>query len=154
MARISQVILTRQPVLYTLTIRKTINFMEEFANFADYTFDKIAQYLESLHELPSDGPIVCFHNMDLNNLDVEAGFLVAHLIDGKDDMCAVTIPAQKVVSAIDLGPYEDQDPTLTDIFTFIESKSYEAQGKIYYQYLNDTKRSENELLTKMILPIK
>lgn len=154
MARISQITLTHQPGVHTLTIRKTINFMEEFSDFAGYSFDKIAKYLDSVNELPGGAPIVCFHNMDLESLDVEVGFPVASPVSGKDDIAGNSIPAQKVVSAIDLGPYEKQDPTLEELFAWIQSKGYEMKGGIYYQYLNDTGRPENELLTRMVLPVQ
>jgi len=154
MSRISSISLTRQPGCYTLTIRKTINFMAEFSEFAGYSFDKITKYLDNLNELPGGAPIVCFHNMDLESLDVEIGFPVANHLGGKDDIGANTLPSQKVVSSIDLGPYEKQDATLEELFAWIQSNGYETQGKIYYKYLNDTERPESELLTKMILPIK
>lgn len=154
MARIAQITLKQQPSYHSLAIRKTINFMQEFSDFAGYSFDKIAKYLESISELPSGAPIVCFHNMDLENLDLEIGFPVAHQIDGKDDIAANVIPTQKVVSTIDLGAYEKQDPTLEELFAWIQSNGYEMQGEIYYQYLNDTERPESELLTMMIVPVK
>lgn len=154
MARISNIILIQQPSFHILAIRKSINFMEEFSDFAGYSFDRITKHLDSLNELPSDAPIICFHNMVLESLDVEIGFPVATSLSGKDDIAARTIPSQKVVSAIDLGPYEKQDPMLEEIFAWIQSNGYEMRGEIYYQYLNDTERSEDELLTKMILPIK
>ncbi len=154
MARISNITLTQQPELHTLTIRKSINFITEFSDFAGQSFDKITKYLENINVLLGGEPIVCFHNMDLKNLDVEVGFPTAILVSGKDEMTAQTIHSQKVVSAIDLGAYEKQDPTLEEIFVWIQENGYEMQGKIYYQYLNDTNRPENEFLTKMIIPVK
>lgn len=145
MPRISNISFTQQPSCHILTIRKTIDFMTEFSDFAGYSFDKIAKYLNSLNELPGGTPVVCFHNMDLENLDVEIGFPVANPLSGKDDISANTLPAQKVVSAIDLGPYEKQDPTLEDLFAWIQSNGYEMKGEIYYQcvfereeYVRDT----------------
>ncbi|MDR2855842.1 MAG: GyrI-like domain-containing protein [Methanomicrobiales archaeon] len=154
MTKISNITLTQQPSFHCLTIRKTINFMMEFLDFVSYSFDKIPKHLDSLNELPGDAPIICFHNVDLENLDVEIGFPVATPLSGKDDITAKTIPSLKVVSAIDLGPYEKQEATLEALFTWIQSNGYEMQGEIYYQYLNDTERPENELLTKIIIPIK
>ena len=154
MARISSISLKQQPSFYSLTIRKTINFLNEFSDFAGQSFDKITKHLENLNELLGGDPIVCFHNMDLEKLDVEVGFPVANPIEGKDEIISKQIPSQKIITTIDLGPYEKQDPTLEEIFTWIQKNGYEMQGQIYYQYLNDTERSENEFLTKMIIPIK
>ena len=154
MARISGIVLRQEPIFNTLTIRKTINFFKEFSDFAGQSFEKIGKYLESSNVLFGGEPIVCFHNMDLEKLDVEVGFPIANSMEGKDEIIAKTIPSQKVVTAIDLGPYEKQDPTLEEIFTWIQKNGFEMKGEIYYQYLNDTERPENEFLTKMIIPIK
>lgn len=154
MSRISSITLTEQSEQHVLTIRATIDFMKEFSDFCGQSFGKIIEYLNHIGELLGDAPIVCFHNMDLERLDVEVGFPVAKPINGNGDIKANTIPAQKVVSAIDLGPYEKQDPTLEEIFAWIQNNGYEMQGKIYYYYLNDTERTESEYLTRMVIPIK
>ena len=154
MSRISSITLIEQPEQHVLTIRATIDFMNEFSDFCSQSFGGITEYLGRIGELFGDAPFVCFHNMDLEHLDVEVGFPVAKPINGNVDIKANTIPVQKVVSAIDLGPYEKQDPTLEEIFAWIQSNGYEMQGKIYYQYLNDTERPESEYLTKMVIPIK
>jgi effector-binding domain-containing protein len=128
--------------------------MVEYSDFAGNSFDRITEHLENLNELPGGAPIVCFHNMDLENLDVEIGFPVANSLEGNEDITANTLPSQKVVTAIDCGSYEKSDSTLEELFSWIQGNGYEMQGEIYYQYLNDDNRPESELLTKMILPIK
>ncbi len=154
MTRISQVFLKKQSGFHMLTVRKTINFMEEYSNFVGYSLSKIITRLDSENELASGVPTVCFHNMDLAKLDVEVGFPVANPVDGAEDVKAVTIPTQKVVTAIDMGPYEKQDPTLEDIFAWIQDHGYVMGGEIYYQYLNDNDRPESEFLTLMIVPVR
>jgi effector-binding domain-containing protein len=79
---------------------------------------------------------------------VEVGFPVASPIEGKDEIIAKTIPSQKIISTIDLGPYEKQDKTLEEIFTWIQENGCEMQGETYYQYLNDTERPASKFLTK------
>ncbi|HBF9830372.1 TPA: GyrI-like domain-containing protein, partial [Clostridioides difficile] len=86
-------------------------------------------------------------------LDVEVGFPVANYIDGKNEILQRIVPAQKIITAIDLGPYELQDPTLEDLFSWANSNGYKLHGDIYYQYLNDINRPASEYLTKMMLPI-
>ncbi len=161
MSRISQITLTQQPMVHTLAIRKTINFTQEFAAFAGYSFDKIAKYLNNANELFGGAPIVCFHNVDLDyndetweRLDVEIGFPIASPISGKEDITANTIPSQKVVSAIDLGPYEKQDPTLEELMAWIPQHGYEACGGIFYHYLNGEDQPQSEYLTQMYIPVK
>lgn len=154
MARISKITLQQQPSFHALTIRKTINFMDEFSTLADYAFKKIAKYLEAVNMLPGGAPIICFHNMDLEHLDVEIGFPVAAPVSGKDDMMATTVPTQKVVTAVDVGPYEQHDATLNELFAWAQSNGLELSGEVYYQYLNDEEQPESEYLTVMSVPVK
>lgn len=100
------------------------------------------------------GPIVCFHNQELETLDVEMGWQIAQKIENKANMLCKMVPTRKVITAIDMGPYEKQDPTLMDIFEWLNDNELEAEGPIFYCYLNDTGRPEAEYLTKMSIPIK
>lgn len=154
MARISQIVLIRQPEFHALTVRGTIDFMKDFADFAGRGFDAVLSHLEGLNMLPAGEPLVCFHNADLGALDVEVGFPVSSPAEGRGEVRATTVPAQKAVSAIDMGPYEEQDPTLMELFDWVRENGHQMQGPIYYRYLNDTDRPAREYLTKMLLPLR
>ncbi|MGI6154136.1 MAG: GyrI-like domain-containing protein [Christensenellaceae bacterium] len=154
MARVSAVTIVQKAEEHTLHMRKTIHFETEFAGFAQLAFQEAAAHIEALGLLPAGGPYVCFRNMDLGQLDVEAGWPVAQQADGKGDVCAGVLKAGKVATAIDLGPYERSDPTLTDVMTWIEKEGYAMSGPIYYRYLNDTERPESEFLTCMEVPVE
>ncbi|MCC0656377.1 GyrI-like domain-containing protein [Clostridioides sp. ES-S-0123-01] len=158
MARISNITMAEQPSYCILAIRKTIDFMVEFSEFSQQSFRKISNYLEEKGILSAGAPIVCFHNMDLEKLDVEVGFPVANHsvfnnMDTENEILQKIVPTQKIITAIDLGPYELQDPTLEELFLWAKDSGYELYGDIYYQYLNDLNRPESEYLTKMMLPI-
>lgn len=154
MARISNITLRQEPAHYTLTMRKTIDFMNDYPDFAEQAFAATSKYLSEKECLPMSGPVVCFHNMDLENLDVELGWQIAQEVTGDEKMQCNLIPSRKVVSAIDLGPYEAQDPTLEDMMGWIRENGYELLGPIWYCYLNDTERPAAEYLTQMLLPVK
>ncbi|MDL2248693.1 GyrI-like domain-containing protein [Tyzzerella sp. OttesenSCG-928-J15] len=154
MARISNIEIKQVPAHYTLTIRKTIDFMKDYSDFAGEVLLLTGNYLKEIGAYPMSGPIVYFHNQELENLDVEMGWQIAEEIDSKNNMLCSMIPTRKIVSAIDLGPYEEQDPTFIDIFEWIKDNGYESQGPICYCYLNDTERPEAEYLTLMSIPIK
>ncbi|MCC0632709.1 GyrI-like domain-containing protein [Clostridioides sp. ZZV15-6388] len=158
MARISNITMAEQPEYCILAIRKTIDFMVEFSEFSQQSFRKISNYLEEKGILSAGAPIVCFHNMDLEKLDVEVGFPVTNHsvfnhMDTENEILQKIVPTQKIITAIDLGPYELQDPTLEELFLWAKDRGYELHGDIYYQYLNDLNRPESEYLTKMMLPI-
>ncbi|MDL2215459.1 GyrI-like domain-containing protein [Ruminococcaceae bacterium OttesenSCG-928-N02] len=153
MARISNIEIKQEPKHYTLTIRKTIDFMKDYSDFAEQVLALTGSYLSELGVYPISGPVVCFHNQELETLDVEMGWQIAEIIEDKDDMICRLIESRKVVSAIDLGPYESQDPTLMDLFEWMKENGHEPQGPISYCYLNDTQRPEAEYLTQMSIPI-
>ncbi|NTL99146.1 hypothetical protein HQ708_06985 [Enterococcus faecium] len=48
--------------------------------------DKIIELIEEADSYPSSGPIVCFHNFDLEKLDGEIGFQIAESIVGKGEV--------------------------------------------------------------------
>lgn len=153
MAIISKINLFGQPEQYVLSIRTNINF-NDYPNTAEESYKQIMKYVELNGLLLSGGPFVCYHNADLENLDVEIGFPVAKPVLGNNEIVGYTIPVQKVVSGISLGPYEEDDPLMIEIINWIKEHGYEQQGKIYNYYLNDEVRNANELLTQIVVPIK
>lgn len=112
------------------------------------------EYAECNDLLLSGSPFGCYHNADLENLDVEIGFPVAKPVSGNGNITGYTIPVQKAVSGIFLGAYEDTDPLMIEIMQWITKHGYEQQGKIYNYYLNDENRNASELLTQIVVPIK
>lgn len=154
MARISAVSLKQQPEHYTLTVRKTIDFMAEYAAFAAQALDETSLHLHRLGLLPISGPIACFHNTQLKALDVECGWQLATPVESSGHLLCTHVPGRRVATAIDLGPYEQQDPTLSALLQWVQREGYEASGPICYRYLNDTDRPESEYLTEMFLPLR
>lgn len=150
---LSKINLVEQPEQHVLSIRKTIHF-NDFPVIAKQTFEEIMAYAVFSHLLLSGGPFVCYHNADLENLDVEMGFPVARSVSGYDPIVGHTIPAQKAVSGIFLGPYSDTDPLMMEIMNWIAEHGYEQKGQIFNYYLNEDDRPAAELLTQIVVPIK
>jgi len=153
MAMISKINLLEQPEQHILAIRTTIHF-NDFPSVVRKAYDKIMEYAARNNMLFSGGPFVCYHNADLESLDVEMGFPIAKSVSGTDNIVGRTIPVQKAVSGIFLGPYTDTDPLMMEMMKWITEHGYEQQGQIFNYYLNDEDRPAAELLTKIIIPIK
>ncbi|PKM68271.1 MAG: transcriptional regulator [Firmicutes bacterium HGW-Firmicutes-2] len=153
MAIISKISLIEQPKQHVLSIRTVIHF-NNYPKMAEQAFREIMDYADRNDLLLSGGPFVCYHNTDLENLDVEMGFSVAKPSPGNGAIIGYTIPVQKGVSGIFLGAYEDTDPLMIEIMQWIVEHGFEQQGKIYNYYLNDDQRDSGELLTQIIVTIK
>lgn len=152
-AIISKISLIEQPEQHVLSVRTTISF-NDYTNTAEKAYRKILEYAKLNGLLLSGGPFVCYHNADLEKLDVELGFPIARHVSGNDVIAGYTIPVKKAVSGIFLGAYEDTDSLMFQILQWIEEHGYEQHGEVYNYYLNDDQRNASELLTQIVVPIK
>ncbi len=153
MARISRIMIKQLPERHMLTVRKTIDFFTEYSDFMNEAIGAILPLIEENDAFASSGPIVCFHNMELETLDVEIGFQTAQRIKAKGDVRAQVLPLRTVVVTMDRGPYEKQDDTLEDLMAWIPEHGYAVDGGIYYHYLNGEDQPPNEYLTEMYIPV-
>lgn len=154
MSRISEIRLKETAQCYTVSIRKTISFMNEYSEFFKDALSLVSACLDEHDVLTSSPPVVCFHNMDLEQLDVEVGFHTAQDVTSNETISCKSCQPCKVVTTIDMGPYEKQDPTLMELFDYIKLHDLEMQGPIIYYYLNEPERAESEYLTQMVIPVK
>ncbi len=153
MAIVSKINIYEQPEQHVLSIRKTIKF-SDFPNIAQQAYEQIEAYVKQKSLLVSDCPFVCYHNSDLENLDVEMGFPVAKQVSGNGEIKGHTFPVQKVVLGIFLGAFEETDPLMLEILQWIKTHGYEQQGSIFNYYLNDGDRPASEQLTKIVIPVR
>lgn len=149
---ISKTKLYEQPEQHVLSIRKTINF-SDFAAIAKDVFDLVTTYADRNGILFSSGPFVCYHNTDLENLDVEMGFQVAKHLSGNDEIMGHLIPTQKVVSGLFLGGYADTDPLTFEIMQWIADNGFIQKGTIFNYYLSDEDNPTYEQLTQIVIPV-
>lgn len=152
MAAISNITLIEQREQHVLSVRKTIHF-DDFPKTANEAFSAIAAYARENALLFSGCPFVCYHNADLEHLDVELGFPVAAPQAGNDTVTGRTIPAHRAACGIFLGPYTQTDPLMMEIFSWIGKNGYQPHGDIYHYYLNDENRPESDLLTQIAITV-
>lgn len=153
MAQVSNITIQQQPERYFVSIRKNIHFFNEYADFLGKSIHTLLPMIEKNNTYPSSGLTVCFHNMELENLDVEVGYVVASQLEINGDVSLTKQPSRSIVLAIDRGPYEKQDPTLEALMQWINNHGYEMDGGIYYHYLNGEEQAVEEYLTQMYIPI-
>lgn len=154
MARVSEIRLKQIPACWTVSVRKTINFAEEYASFFGEALSRIDAYLLECGALTGSPAMACFHNMNLEQLDVEVGYHLAQKLPGQGEIGCRSCPACKIVTAIDMGAYERQDAMLMELFGYIEAQKLAMQGPILYYYLNEPNRPEREYLTQMVIPVR
>ena len=153
MPKMSRIQTLKQREQPTLTIRM-ITRIEELPQIIGESFGKIVAYLNEVGELMSDVPFVAYHNMDMQNLDVEIGFPVAQPLPGKGAVKPGFIPEGKIIFCMYRGPYAEMEPVYIEMSQWFENNECQPSGIAYEYYYNDPEFPESEWLTKIVMPIK
>jgi effector-binding domain-containing protein len=118
-------------------------------------YDAVMAYLAELGEQPGGAPFVGYFNMDMQNLDIEAGFPVARPLLGKGEIQPGTLPGGKVVSCLYTGPYSQIEPAYNALMAWFPANDCQPTGVAYEFYLNDPENTpEAELQTLITMPVK
>jgi len=153
MPKMSNIEILKQKEQPTLTIR-TLAKVEELPVLIGESYGKIEAYLKELGELMTDVPFVAYHNLDMQNLDVEIGFPVSKEFPPKDNIKAGSIPEGRIIFCMYRGAYSEIEPVYNEMAKWIEDNGYQAVGTSYEYYYNGQEFLENEFLTKIVMPIK
>lgn len=140
-----------QPVL---SIRMQTN-LEALPKVIGESYMKIIRYIAELGEQPADAPFTAYHNLDMQNLDVEMGFPISRSLAGQGEIQAGEIASGKVVSCMYKGAYANMKAPYNEMFEWIAEHGYQQSG-VYYEFYYNSPADvpENELLTKIVMPLK
>lgn len=154
MARITNIELLERAPMHTLSIR-TRTGVEKLPEVIRTGYAQIAAYLKELDAMMADVPFVAYYNMDMEDLDVEIGFVVTKQFPGKNNIQAGMIMPGKAALCMYKGPYIDIEPVYMDILKWMFDNEYEPTGVVYEHYYNSPEDfPESELLTRIVMPIK
>jgi effector-binding domain-containing protein len=143
-----------KPAQPSLAIR-TRTAVADLPQLMGKSYQAIAQLLGELGEQPAGPPYAAYFNMEMQNLDVEVGFPVHHVLSGKGQIVAGEIPGGKLASCQFTGPYSDMVPAYEALQQWVSEEGYEATGVSYEVYLNDPAQTPpQELMTQIIFPLK
>jgi effector-binding domain-containing protein len=149
-----QIVMEEKAAQPTIAIR-TRAAVQNLPQVLGKAYGDIMNYLMEIGVQPAGAPYVGYFNMDMQDLDLEIGFPVEQAISGKGDIQASEIPAGKQVSCLHTGPYSKVEPAYNAMMEWVPANGYTATGVSYEFYLNDPEQTpENELLTKIVFPLK
>jgi effector-binding domain-containing protein len=140
-----------QPVL---SVRTTTS-VQELPKVLGEAYRAIAEFLGKTGQQPSGPPFAAYYNMDMQNLDVEAGFPVSRTLEGRGNIQASVIPAGKAATTLHTGPYSEIEPAYQALTQWMGEQSRKATGVAYEFYLNDPSDTPpEELQTRIQMPLK
>jgi effector-binding domain-containing protein len=152
MPRITDFMLLEQPQVPTLVVR-TRTRVQDMPLLIGKSYGTIAAYLRELGRHMAGIPFVAYHNMDMQDLDVELGFPVAASLPGKGDIQPGMIPAGLTVACIYQGAYSGLQSAYEEMAKWIQEHGYIPSGVAYECYYNGPEFSESLLLTQIAMPV-
>ena len=143
-----------QPAQPVLSVRTTTS-VQELPQVLGKTYGAIAQYLSEVGEQPARPPFAAYYNMDMQALDIEAGFPVARALPGKVEIQTSEIPGGTLATVFHTGPYDQCGAAYEALTQYIKDNGREATGVAYEMYLNDPQQvPPQELQTLVVFPLK
>jgi effector-binding domain-containing protein len=152
MPQLSEIGLYWIPEQPVLSVRKVIHF-NEYPVLAGQVYAALQVLMDEFGIHPCAGPFVCYHNADLEHLDVEIGFPVGEKISGRDEMKFRIHPAGLCAASIFQGPYGETDPLMFRIQEWLSARGISSAGRIYNDYLNETSFPPEQWLTRIRIPV-
>lgn len=140
-----------QPALSIRTVTSVGNLPQELGK----AFHAIMAYMEELGEKPEEAAFAAYHNMDMENLDVEMGFPVRKTLLGRGQIVSSEIPAGRKATYLYKGPYREMEPVYRAMTEWIAENGHQPTGVVYEFYYNSPLEvPESELLTKIVFPLR
>jgi effector-binding domain-containing protein len=139
-----------QPTLFV----RSICAVQDLPKFFGKTFGDIIQYLTSLGEQPTGAAYAIYYNMDMQALDIQAGFPVAHPIRGKGNIQSGEIPGGRYASGMNTGPYDKMEPFYDALNKWVKAQGEEVTGVAFEWYFSPPETPPQDVKTEVWFPLK
>jgi effector-binding domain-containing protein len=140
-----------RPVLSMRVRTAAANLPQEFGR----VYGAIIQYLGEIGETTEGPAFGAYYNLDMENLDLEIGFILPKEIPGKGEIQEGSIPGGRQVSYLYKGAYEEMEPVYNAMAEWMSEQGLEPTGVAYEFYYNSPAEVPvSELLTKIMFPLK
>lgn len=92
-----------------------------------------------------------YNNMDMQNLDVEAGFPVYEALASSGEIVASEIPAGTYAICHYKGPYAETNKGYDELMRYMNEHGYAPGGPFYEWYLNGPDLPPQDLKTDLVV---
>jgi effector-binding domain-containing protein len=116
-------------------------------------YSAISQYLRELGEQHSGPAFAAYHNMDMQNLDIEAGFTVPKPLQDRGEIRAGKIPGGMVAICHYTGPYDKLGTAYDELTQFIREKGYTPGSVCYEWYFSGPDVPPQDTKTDIAFPV-
>ena len=116
-------------------------------------WSSIGEYLGALGEPPVGPPFAIYYNMDMQDLDIEAGVPLARPLPGKGDIQAGHIPGGVFAICHYTGPYDQVGPAYEQLVQFVRERGYAVAGAAYEWYFDGPDVPPQDSRTDIVFPV-
>jgi effector-binding domain-containing protein len=135
-----------QPVL----VVRTRTPLEGLPQALGEAYGAIGRYLALSGGRRAGAPFVAYHNMDMQDLEVDIGLPVAKRLKGTDTIRSSVIPRGTYAVCVHQGPYTELHQAYTALAGWMAENGHQATGPSYEVYLNDPSQTPAEKLLTQI----
>lgn len=137
----------------TLVVR-TRAAVERLPQVLGPAWGSIMAYATKVGAEPSGPPFVAYHNMEMQDLDLEIGLPFDRPLDGEGDVLPAELPAGAAVETMHVGPYDQVGAAYEALEAWMSAHGRVAAGPPQEHYLNDPQDTPPaELRTRIVWPL-
>jgi effector-binding domain-containing protein len=141
------------PVQSALTLR----FRTDVLNLPQAlgeAYGAISDYLTELGETPVGAAFAIYFNMEMQDLDMAAGFPLREPLPARAPIEATEIPAGQYATCVYTGPYNEIGRGYDELLDWMKERHLEPTGVVYEFYLDDPTQTHPEILrTEIRFPV-
>jgi effector-binding domain-containing protein len=117
---------------------------------------EVWSHIQKLGEQPVGRPVTCFHSVEEDIVDVEAGLPVAEATIGEGRITVSELPGGQVVSTYHFGPYDKLNLAEEALNIWVHDNAREEAGPSWQIYWTDPGEglNPNEWKTEIFKPLK
>jgi effector-binding domain-containing protein len=142
-----------QPTRPTLSIRFR-SPVGELPKHFERIYTIIGKYIEEQDGEHAGAAFSIYYNMDMEDLDVEAGFPVSKALPTEGEIQAGEIPGGTFAVCHYTGPYAEVGPAYEALTKFAQGEGYAPAGPAYEWYFDGPDVPEKDLRTDVAFPVK
>ncbi|MBK8020105.1 MAG: GyrI-like domain-containing protein [Chloroflexi bacterium] len=117
-------------------------------------YQAIAEYLGAQGVGPAGPPFAIYHNMDMDDMDVEAGFPVTKPVRGQGEIQPGEIPGGAFAICHYTGAYDQIGPAYDTLTRFAGKQGFMPMGDAYEWYLTEPTVAPADLKTDIAFPVR
>jgi effector-binding domain-containing protein len=118
-------------------------------------YELVFRYLGKMGAHPASPPYIAYHNMDMQDLDVEIGVAVSRELPASGEIKNGHIPGGTFATCLHIGPYTELHQAYDALTKWVQEEGYEAGTTVYEFYLNSPDEVvPDELETRICFPVK